>query len=118
MDRICSLKKLSNNNFYSTFQLVSPAIYEKLQQKSLKEAQANSANTFQCKTPGQNSKNKYSQPSLFTILVFEKREKLQKTRGNTCFGLIKVDGLQFGDYLLNTVILGYNEQFLKSIWSF
>lgn len=31
--------------------LVSPTVYEKLQQKSLKEAQANSKNTFQCKTP-------------------------------------------------------------------
>lgn len=32
-------------------QLVSPAVYEKHQQKSLKEAQVNSKNSFHCKTP-------------------------------------------------------------------
>ena len=32
-------------------QLVSPAVYEKHQKKSVKEAEANMKNTFHCKTP-------------------------------------------------------------------
>ena len=33
------------------FQLVTPAVYEKHQKKSMKEAEANIGNTFHCKTP-------------------------------------------------------------------
>ena len=35
----------------SLFQLVTPAMYEKHQQKSLKEAQISAKNSFHCKTP-------------------------------------------------------------------
>ena len=36
---------------FSYLQLVSPAVFEKHQQKSLKEVQATSKNSFHCKTP-------------------------------------------------------------------
>ena len=43
------LNLIDTLNFY--FQLVSPAVFEKHQAKSLKEVQATSKNSFHCKTP-------------------------------------------------------------------